>query len=62
MDLQNRFMVAKGEEEGVGILGELGANRYKLSPLEQIGKEILLCSTGHYVQSLMMMEHDNVRK
>ena len=40
---------------------ELGVNRCSLLPLECISNEILLCSTGNYVQSLMM-EHDNVRK
>ena len=40
---------------------ELGVNRYKLLPLEWISNEILLCSTGNYVWSLVI-EHDNVRK
>ena len=42
-------------------LKELGVNRYKLLPLEWISIEILLCSTGNYVQSLRI-EHDNMRK
>ena len=46
---------------GSGVVGELGVNRYQLLPLEWISNEILLCSTGNYVQSLMM-EHDNGRK
>ena len=41
--------------------GVLGVNRCRLLPLECISNEILLCSTGNYVWSLMM-EHDNVRK
>ena len=61
MDLENRLVVAKGEEEGVGWIGELGVNRCRLLPLEWISNEMLLCSTGNYVWSLMM-EHDNVRK
>ena len=36
---------------------EFGVNRYKLVPLEQISNEILLCSTGNYIQPLVM-EHD----
>ena len=44
-----------------GMYEVLGDNRCKLLPLEWINNEILLCSTGNYVQSLMM-EHDNVRK
>ena len=42
---------------GSGVDWELGVNRYKLLPLEWISNEILLCSTGNYVQSLML-EHD----
>ena len=40
---------------------EFGINRCKLLPLEWISNEILLYSTGSYIQSLLM-EHDNVRK
>ena len=40
---------------------ELEVNRYKLLPLEWISNEILLCSTGNYILSLMM-EHGNVIK
>jgi len=39
----------------------LGVNRCRQLPLEWISKEVLLCSTGNYVWSLMM-DHDNVRK
>jgi len=49
MDLENRLVVAKGEGEGVGVVGELGVNGYKLLPWEWISNEILLCSTGNYV-------------
>ena len=41
--------------------GVLGVNRCRLLFLEKINNEILLCSTGNSVQSLMM-EHDNGRK
>ena len=60
MDMENRHVVAKREEQGE-IDGMLGVNRCRLLPLEWISNEILLCSTGNYVWSLMM-EHDNVRK
>ena len=40
---------------------ESGVNRCKLLPLEQISNEILLYTTGNYVQSLVM-EYDSVRK
>ena len=46
---------------GSGMDWEFGVNRCKLLPLEWISNEILLCSTGNYIWSLMM-EHDNVRK
>ena len=51
----------QGGEGGSGMDREFGGNRYKLLSLECISNEILLCSTGNYVWSLMM-EHDNVRK
>ena len=41
--------------------GVLGVNRCRLLPLKWISNEILLCSTGNYVCSLMR-EHDSVRK
>ena len=46
---------------GSGMDGVLGVNRCRLLPLEWISNEILLCSTGNYIWSLMM-EHDYVRK
>ena len=49
MDLENRLVVAKGEEEGVGWIGELGVNRCRPLPLKWYSNEILLCSTGNYV-------------
>ena len=49
MDLENSLVVAKEEGEGVGLLGSLRVNRYKLLPLEWISNEVLLCSTGNYV-------------
>ena len=61
MDLENRFVVAKGEGEGSRMDWEFWVNRCKLLPLEWMSNEILLCNTGNYVESLMM-EQDNVRK
>ena len=43
------------------IYWKLGANRCKLLPLDWISNEILLCSTGNYIWSLVM-EPDNVRE
>ena len=40
---------------------ELGVNRCRLLPLKWIINEILLCSAGNYVKSLMM-EYDYGRK
>ena len=48
MDLENRLVVAKGE--GLGWIGNLGLiDADYLLPLEWIGNEILLYSTGNYV-------------
>ena len=41
--------------------GVLGVNKCRLLPLEWMSNEILLCSTGNYILSLMM-EHDNVKE
>ena len=41
-------------EGGNGIDSEFGVNRCKLLPLEWISNEILLCSTGNYIQSFVM--------
>ena len=57
MDLENRLVVAKGGGGGSGIDWESGVNRCKLLHLKRISNEILLYSTGNYIQSLMM-EHD----
>ena len=46
---------------GSGIYGELGVNECKLLLSEWISNEILMCSTGNYVSSLVM-EHDNGRE
>ena len=53
MALENRLVVAKWKGEGVGMDGELGANRCGLLPLERVINEFQLCSTGNYVSSLM---------
>ena len=57
MELENRLVVAKGEGEGVGWTWEFAVSRCKLLHLEQMGNEILLCSTRNYIQSLVM-QHD----
>ena len=49
MDLENRLVVAKGEREGVGWIGELEVNGCRLLPLEWISNDILLSSPGNYV-------------
>ena len=57
MDLENRLVVAKAEGVGSGMDWESGISRCKLLPLEWISNEILLYSSGNYIQSLVM-EHD----
>ena len=56
MDMENRFVVPKGEDEEVGWIGSWGLVDSNLH-LEWTGNEILLYSTGKYIQSLVM-EHD----
>ena len=50
-------MVAKGEDGGSGVDGEFGVSRCKLLHLEWISDEVLLCSTGKFIQSLGI-DHD----
>ena len=47
----------QGGEGWSGMDWEFGVNRCKLLPLEWISNEILLYSTGNYIQ-LLVMEHD----
>ena len=56
-DIENRPVVAKGDWGGSGRDGEFGVGRCKLLHLEWISNEVLLCSTGDYVQSLGI-DHD----
>ena len=48
MDLENRLVVAKGQEES-GMDWKCGVNRYKLLLSEWISNEILLYSPGNYI-------------
>ena len=48
---ENRLVVAKGEGEGVGWTWEFEVSRCKLLCLEWISNEVLLYSTGNYIQS-----------
>ena len=50
-------MVAKGNEGGRGMDEEFGVNRCKLLHLEWLSNEVLLYSTGNYIQYLGI-EHD----
>ena len=45
-------MVAKGEGRGSGMGEEFGVTKFKLLHLERISNEVLLHSTGNYIQSL----------
>ena len=46
-NIENRLVVAKGEGEG-----KFGVSRCKLLYLDWISNEVLLYSTGNYVQSI----------
>ena len=52
MDIENRLMVAKVEWGKSGMYGEFGVGRCKLLHLEWMSNEVLLYSTGNYIQSL----------
>ena len=55
-DMENRPVVFKGEEEEGGMFWEFGVRRCKPLHLEWISNDVLLYSTGNYIQSLVM-EH-----
>ena len=48
-NMENRLVVAKGEERGSGMDGVFGAGRCKLLHLEWISNTVLLYSTGNCV-------------
>ena len=50
MDIENRPVVAKGEEVGGGIEWEAGVSRCKLLHIGWINNKVLLYSTGNYIQ------------
>ena len=51
-DMENKLVLAKGEGGGSGMDWEFGDSRCKLLHLEWIINEVLLYSTGNYIQSL----------
>ena len=58
IDIENRFVVAKGKGEGVGWTERLGlVDANYLLHLGQRSSEVLLYSTGNYIHSLVL-EHD----
>ena len=60
-DIENRLVVVK--KGGNGIYGEFGVSNLYLLHLEWISNEVLLYSTGNYIQSLGVEgEEDNKRK
>ena len=55
-DMDSSLVFAKGQW-GEGMDWEFGVKRYKVLHLKQRDNDVLLYSTGSYVQSLMR-EHD----
>ena len=53
-DIENRLVVAKGEGAGGQMKWELGISRYELLYIGWINNKVLLCSTGNYIQYLMI--------
>ena len=51
-DMENRLVAANGERGGMGWIGEFGVSRCNLLHLEWLDNEVLLYSTGNYIQSL----------
>ena len=49
-DIENRFVVAKGEGVEIQMDGEFGVNRCQLLLSEWIINEVLLHSRGNYIQ------------
>ena len=45
-------VIAKGDRGGSGMDGEFGVGRCELLYLEWLSSEVLLYSTGTYIQSL----------
>ena len=56
-DIENCFVVAKGEERGSGVDWEFGVGGCKPLHLEWISNEVLLYNTGNYIQFLRIY-HD----
>ena len=52
-------MVDKGEGDGSGMDWELGDSGWKLLHLEWVSNEVLLYSTGNYIQS-PVTDHDGI--
>ena len=51
-DMEDRLVVAEGEQGGSGMDWELAISRCKLLHGEWINNKVLLCSTGNYIQYL----------
>ena len=54
---ENRLVVAKREGTGSGMDREFEVGRYKLLHIKWISNEVLLYSTGNYIQCLGI-DHD----
>ena len=62
MDIENGLVVAKWEGGRNGINWEFGVSRCKLLHLEWISNEVLLHSTGNYIQSPGIVHHGKESK
>ena len=64
MDIENRFVVAKGQEGWGGKDWEFGISRCRLLHVGWINNKVLLYSTGNYIQQPVIThngkECDNV--
>ena len=57
MDIEKRFVVAKGEGFGRGTEWQFEVSRCKLLNIEWINNRVLLYSTGHSIQ-YPVINHD----
>ena len=63
MDMESKLVIARGDEGAKGMDGEFGVGRQKVLHLECINNEVLLYSTGNYIQSLgQTMMENNIKK